>query len=441
MLKVATIGGGSSYTPELVEGFIKRFDRFPIDELWLVDIEEGREKVEIVGALAQRMFEAANLPTKVVITMDRRAAIEGATFVTTQFRVGFLEARKWDERIPNNHQLLGQETNGFGGMFKAFRTIPIVLDIIKDVEELAPEAWVVNFANPAGIVTQAVQRFTNFKRFIGVCNVPIGMRFAIAKSFEVEVDDVHVDFLGLNHMVFGLKTYIKGEDKSAEAIEKFIAETASMANVHNIAFDGDFVRELGMLLCPYHRYMYKYSEMMDEQLEKFKDNHTRAEEVMEYEKSLFEKYKDLDLKEKPAELEKRGGAHYSDVACDVLASLYNDEGRIHTVNIVNGNQVKNLDPEDVIEITCKITKDGAIPLETITHLPREVRGIYEYFKSFELATCDAAFTGDYRKGILAANLNPFTRSDVLNQIVFKEMFAKHRKYLMHFTKNIPEDLK
>lgn len=437
-LKVATIGGGSSYTPELVEGFINRFDRFPIDELWLVDIEEGREKVEIVGALAQRMFEKAGLHTKVVITMDRRAAIKDASFVTTQFRVGFLEARKWDERIPNEFGLLGQETNGLGGMFKGMRTIPVILDIVKDVQELSPNAWIVNFTNPSGMVTQAVAKYTDFKRFIGVCNVPYGMKAETAKQLGADIEDVELDMIGLNHMVWGTKVYLKGEDVTQRAVDLYVNQTQDTpANVHAIPWEKTFVSTLGLFLCPYHRYYYKYEEMVAEQMEKFKKHETRAEEVMKYEAQLFEKYKDLNLKEKPEELSKRGGAHYSDVACDVLASLHNDEGRIHVVNILNNGHVKNLDPTDTIEITCRITKDGPKPMETITMIPETVRGLYQSIKAFELATCEATVEGDYNKGLLAANLCPLTRSDEKNKLAYEKLFETHAKYLTHFTKNRP----
>ena len=158
-IKIATIGGGSSYTPELIEGFIKRKDELPISELWLVDIEEGREKLEIVGAMAQRMVRAAGLDWKVYLTLDRREALKGADFVSTQFRVGLLDARIKDERIPLSHGVIGQETNGAGGMFKAFRTIPVILDIIDDMRELCPDAWLVNFTNPSGMVTEAAIKY------------------------------------------------------------------------------------------------------------------------------------------------------------------------------------------------------------------------------------------------------------------------------------------
>ncbi|HGE8102111.1 TPA: 6-phospho-beta-glucosidase, partial [Salmonella enterica] len=173
-LKVVTIGGGSSYTPELLEGFIKRYHELPVTELWLVDVEDGKEKLGIIYDLCQRMIDKAGVPLKLYKTLDRREALKGANFVTTQLRVGQLKARELDERIPLSHGYLGQETNGAGGLFKGLRTIPVIFDIIKDVEELCPNAWVINFTNPAGMVTEAVYRHTNFKKFIGVCNIPVG---------------------------------------------------------------------------------------------------------------------------------------------------------------------------------------------------------------------------------------------------------------------------
>lgn len=172
-LKIVTIGGGSSYTPELIEGFIKRHHELPIRELWLVDIEAGREKLEIVGAMAKRMVKAAGIDCDIHLTLNRREALADADFVTTQFRVGLLEARIKDETIPISHGMIGQETNGAGGMFKAFRTIPVVLGIVEDMKELCPDAWLINFTNPAGMVTEAVLQYGKWEKVIGLCNVPI----------------------------------------------------------------------------------------------------------------------------------------------------------------------------------------------------------------------------------------------------------------------------
>ena len=210
-IKIVTIGGGSSYTPELVEGFIKRYNELPIRELWLVDIEEGKEKLDIVGNLAKRMVKKAGIPMEVHLTLDRREALKDADFVTTQMRVGLLDARVKDERIPLSYGVIGQETNGAGGMFKAFRTIPVILDIDKDMSELCPDAWLINFTNPAGMVTEALIRYGTRKngKYIGLCNVPIGMEMAAAKVLNVEHKDLEMTFAGLNHMVFGTKVQLE----------------------------------------------------------------------------------------------------------------------------------------------------------------------------------------------------------------------------------------
>ncbi len=435
MIKIVTIGGGSSYTPELVEGFIKRFDRLPIDELWLVDVKEGEEKLNIVGNLAQRMFENAGLHTKVFMTCDRREALKDATFVTTQLRVGQLEARKLDERIPNSYGYLGQETNGAGGMFKALRTIPVVLDIVSDVEELCPDAFIINFTNPAGIVSEAVNRYTDFKRFIGVCNVPIHMNMDFARDFGVTPEEVVTDYLGLNHMVFGQRVFINGVDRTSEAIDKLLSANTTMKNIHDIPWNEKFIRTLGLIPCSYHRYFYKKDAMVKEQLKEFDKHITRAEQVMEYEKTLFEKYADTNLVTKPKELENRGGAYYSDVACDVLASIYNNENKIHTVNIKNNGHVKNIEVDDTIEITCRINRNGAIPLKRINHMPREIKGIYELYKSYEIKVCEAAIEGSYDKGLLALNLSPFTQNDDRNEEMYNEMLEAHKKYIPWYEKD------
>jgi 6-phospho-beta-glucosidase len=209
-LKIVTIGGGSSYTPELIEGFIKYYDELPVSEIWLVDVEAGKEKLEIVGGLAKRMVEKAGVSIDIHLSLDRRQALQDADYVTTQFRVGLLDARAKDEGIPLKHGVLGQETNGPGGLFKALRTIPVILDICRDMEELCPNAWLINFTNPAGMVTEAVLRHSGIKKVVGLCNVPIGMEMGVAKLLDVEHSRVRIDFAGLNHMVYGLDVYVDG---------------------------------------------------------------------------------------------------------------------------------------------------------------------------------------------------------------------------------------
>ncbi|MGL4820625.1 MAG: 6-phospho-beta-glucosidase, partial [Bacilli bacterium] len=343
-IKITTIGGGSSYTPELVEGFIKRYDELPVRELWLVDIEDGREKLEIVGNLARRMVEKAGVPMTIHLTLDRKEALKDADFVTTQMRVGLLDARIKDERIPLQHGMIGQETNGAGGLLKGLRTIPVLLEIAKEMQELCPEAWLINFTNPAGMVTEALLRYSNHKKVIGVCNVPIHTRMQLAKLLDVPVEQVEIDFAGLNHLVHGLAIRISGEDKTTEVLAKLTEyeKELTMKNIDPLVWEPNFVEALGVLPCPYHRYYFQTSEMLSRELEEFKKGETRAEVVKRLEHDLFELYKDPNLQIKPPQLEKRGGAYYSDAACSVIASIYNDKGDVQTLNVMNEDTIAGL---------------------------------------------------------------------------------------------------
>ncbi|WP_040214015.1 6-phospho-beta-glucosidase [Clostridium polynesiense] len=428
-LKIVTIGGGSSYTPELVEGFIKRYHELPIEELWLVDCEAGKEKLEIVGNLAKRMVEKAGVPIKIFLTLNRREALKGADFVTTQMRVGLLDARVKDERIPLSHGLLGQETNGAGGLFKGLRTIPVILDICKDMEELCPNAWLINFTNPAGMVTEAVNRYSSIKRVIGLCNVPIDMHTAIANILNADKSKVKVTFGGLNHMVFATSVFLDGEDVTSQVLSKWGKQ--SMNNITGTEWNNAFVKELGVIPSPYQRYYFMAKETLEEAVKKYEENGTRAEKVKEMEEELFEMYKDTELKEKPKLLEKRGGAYYSDAACSLISSIYNDKGDIQVVNTVNRGALSDLDPDEVAEVSAVITKEGPIPI-TIGKLPKAVKGLVQQIKSFEVAACEAAVTGDYNKALLAMIINPLVASQRYGNIVLDELLEAHKEYLPNF---------
>lgn len=432
-LKIVTIGGGSSYTPELIEGFIKYYDELPIREIWLVDIEAGKEKLEIVGNLAKRMVEKAGLPIEVHLTLDRRKALEGADFVTTQLRVGLLEARKLDESIPLKHGVLGQETNGPGGLFKAFRTIPVILDICREMEELCPNAWLINFTNPAGMVTEAVLKHTKIK-VVGLCNVPIGMEMGVAKLLGVDHSRVRIDFAGLNHLVYGLDVFVDGVSVKKEVISLLTDpdKAITMQNIHAMGWEPEFLQALNVLPCPYHNYYYKSGNMLEEELKKFREGNIRAEVVKRLEDDLFELYKDSSLDIKPPQLEKRGGAYYSDAAVRLIHSMYTDKRDIQAVNTRNNGAISNLPAQAAVEVSCVITKDGPKPI-SVGELPVAVRGLVGYMKSFEEVAIEAAVTGNYNTALLAMTMNPFIPSDQTAKTILNEMLVAHKEHLPQFT--------
>ena len=432
-LKVVTIGGGSSYTPELVEGLLQRYDQLPVKELWLVDIEEGREKLEIVSKLAGRMVEKAGIPMKVIPTLDRREALKDADFVTTQMRVGLLDARIKDERIPNSFGLIGQETNGAGGMFKGLRTIPVILDIVKEIEELCPNAWMINFTNPAGMVTEAIIRYTNFKKVIGLCNVPVGMVAGFAELLDVDSSRVRMEIQGSNHNIFATDIFVDGESVFDELLNLYIknTENASMRNIESLEYSVDLIKGLNAIPCPYHNFYFFTKEQLAMQMKEYEQGRVRGEVVKKVEKELFELYQDLNLAVKPKQLEQRGGALYSDAACNLISSLYNDTGDIQYVNIANQGTITNLPNDSAIETACIITKDGPKPL-ALGELKIPINGLIQTIKMFERLVVDAAVTGDRSLAVTALNINPLCPSDKLAALVFDDLLEAHRDYLPQF---------
>ncbi|MBP5304398.1 MAG: 6-phospho-beta-glucosidase, partial [Lachnospiraceae bacterium] len=426
-----TIGGGSSYTPELIEGFIKRYDKLPVKELWLTDIEAGKEKLEITSALARRMIAKAGVPIELYTTLDRREALPGADFVTTQMRIGQLEARIKDERIPLSHGLLGQETNGAGGLFKGLRTIPVILDICKDIQELCPEAWLINFTNPVGMVTEAVYRYGVHKKVIGLCNVPIGMQREIQDILKKDEKDVFVTFAGLNHMVYANHVYTDGKDVLEKVLENW--GTQSMNNIKALEWSSDFVKTLGAVPCPYHRYFYMAKENLEDELKKYAEHGTRAETVKKLEEELFELYKDENLDVKPKQLEQRGGAYYSDAACNLICSICNDTRDIQVVDTYNHGAIDFLGHDEAVEISCVITKNGPMPL-ACGDLPENVRGLVSQIKSFEVAGAKAAVTGDYNDALTAMMINPLVGSQSEAIVTLNELLEAHKEFLPQFFK-------
>lgn len=427
-LKVAVIGGGSSYTPELVEGFIKRYGDMPIRELWLVDIEEGRHKLEIVGKLAQRMVERAGLPIDVRLTLNRREAIAGADFVTTQMRVGLLEARRRDEHIPIKHGVIGQETTGPGGMFKALRTVPVILDICRDIEELAPNAWMLNFTNPAGIVTEAVLKHSKVKT-VGLCNSPINFQKYLAKQYGVSEREVLPEFVGINHLHWITAAYVNGEDKLREMIGG--GKDYSATNVTAFDWDPEFLLSLGALPTYYLRYFYMTDTMFDEMKESMEKNGTRADVVSRVEEELFELYKDVNLKEKPKQLEKRGGAFYSEAAVNLMHSLYTDRRDIQTLNVRNGGIIGFLPEDASIEVNCVVTAQGPVPLP-LRRVPEHIKGLLHAVKTYESLTIEAAVTGDRGVALQAMAHHPLVPSVSVAKTLLGEMLEANKKYLPNF---------
>lgn len=429
-MKVAVIGGGSSYTPELVKGFLDRAATFPLTELWLVDVEPQR--LAIVGGFAQRMVTARGNPFRIKLTTDRREGVAGASYVTTQLRVGGMIARRNDEYLGKRHGLIGQETTGVGGLAKALRTIPVVLGIAADMAELAPGAPLVNFTNPAGLVTEALARYAPATPAIGVCNVPITAKMAILDLLQrrtgetIAPERAELKTLGLNHLSWHRGFTVDGEDLWPAVIEGTLAELR--ASEHPM-WDPALVESLQMLPNYYLAYFYTTAKKLAEQ-EQWPPS--RAETVMQVEAALLDEYADPNRSEPPADLMKRGGAWYSTLATQLLNAHYNDLGETHIVNVPQRGAVPGWPADWVLELPARISRSGVQPLPA-EPLPPVCFGLLAAVKSYELLAVQAAVHGDRNalyQALLAHPLGP--AADQIPALL-ADLLETNQRYLPQFT--------
>ncbi len=422
--KITVIGGGSSYTPELIDGFIQHENELKVGEIALFDID--KERLEIVGGMAQRQVRYAEMDTKVTLNTNRPKAVDGAKFVLSSMRVGHMAARILDEKIPLKYDVIGQETTGPGGTFKAFRTIPVTLEIAKDMEKYAPDAWYINFTNPSGIMTEAILKHTNLN-VVGLCNNPINTIAAMAEAFHVEPKDVFLEWMGMNHVNWVRKVYIKGEDVT----QKIFDNLEEMSKIEEMPkFDPELVRTLGVLPTYYLQYYYYQPDKVKEVKQSGK---TRGETVFEVEQDLLRQFADPNVLVKPPELMLRGGARYSEAAVNLIMSLMLDRRDVQIVNARNGNSIADF-PEDVsVEVPCVVGAHGVTPL-VMGHFPESIRSLAIRAKAWESAVVKAAVSGSRRDVVLAMLQNPLVPDYPTAVKLVDEMLEANRQYLPQFFK-------
>ena len=390
-MKIAVVGAGSTYTPELVSGLSRERDRLDVRQLALQDI--AAERREVVGGLAARMLDRQGFAGQLVVTGELDRALDGADFVLVQIRVGGQQARLSDETIPLACGCIGQETTGAGGFAKALRTAPVVLEIAERVRELArPDAWIVDFTNPVGIVTRALLDAGH--RAVGLCNVAIGLQRTAARFLAVEPERVLVDQVGLNHLTWVRRLLLGGEDVLPDLMAEHGDELAEQVGLPRRLLD-----ELGAIPSYYLRYFYAHDEVLAEQ----QAGVPRATTVAEIERELLELYRDPALTEKPALLEQRGGAFYSEAATALVASLADGRGDAQVVDIRNNGAVPGLADDDVVELPARIETTGPVPLPQPPLAP-ELLGLVQHVAAYERLAVRAALGGDRedaRRALLA----------------------------------------
>jgi 6-phospho-beta-glucosidase len=403
-MKLAVVGGGSTYSPELAEGLGLRAAALGLEVLALTDVDAGR--LSVVGGFVQRMLAVIAPTVRVELEADLGRAVSRADFVVTQIRVGGQQSRHADEMLGRRHGLLGQETTGVGGFAKAMRTIPVMLGIAAAIEEHAPGAVLINFTNPVSIVTEALLRHTEVKA-IGLCNIPIGLRIDLANLLEVAPERVKLDSVGLNHLSFVRRVLVDGADVLPSLVDRVAgARAGKPANIPELAYPDAFLEALGMVPSDYLRYFFLQRETLAEQAA---SERTRAEEVLAIEEELLAHYADPKSVDKPAALSKRGGAHYSHAAIEIIEAISADSGAELVVDVQNRGAVAELGDEVVVEIPCRVGASGATPLPQ-RPLEPVIRGLIQHVKAYEELTVEAARTADRRSALLALAAHPLVPS-------------------------------
>lgn len=429
MLKVSVVGGGSTYTPELLQGFIERQKDFPLTHLFLMDIDQ--ERLEIVGGFAQRVAANQGAKFEIVLTSDLSETVKNANYVITQLRIGQMQARREDEYLGRRHGLIGQETTGIGGMAKALRTIPVILKIANEMKKASPNAVLVNFANPSGLITEALYRYAPDVKAVGVCNAALTTKMEILKSInehlgtEFSPDNAHIRALGLNHLTWYSGFEIQGREYWPFIMQFLIEEMKSEPDPY---FDPQTLDSLGMLPNSYLRYFYYTDKMLKKQA---LWPPSRAEEVMEIESLLLKKYQDPSQTTIPDELMARGGAYYSTVAAQLLNAHYNNLNEIHIVNVRHNGAVAGWDKDWVLEMPCLVNAEGFSPMPS-PPLPLVCESLLRQVKTYEILTVEAAVHGDKRAAYQALLAHPLGPSADKISDVLDDMLKTNKDYLPQF---------
>ncbi|MGE7389458.1 6-phospho-beta-glucosidase [Streptomyces sp. NPDC004126] len=418
-MKLAVVGGGSTYTPELADGFARLRDTLPVSELVLVD--PAAERLELVGGLARRIFARQGHPGRVTTTSDLDAGVAGADAVLLQLRVGGQAARLQDETWPLECGCVGQETTGAGGLAKALRTVPVVLDIAERVRRAAPDAWIIDFTNPVGIVTRALLQAGH--KAVGLCNVAIGFQRKFARLLDVAPAEVHLDHVGLNHLTWELGVRLGGPD-GTDVLPRLLAEhgDAVAADLH---LPRALLDRLGAVPSYYLRYFYAHDEVVRELGEK----PSRAAEVAAMERELLALYADPALDEKPALLAKRGGAFYSEAAVDLAAALLGGGGpSVQVVNARNGGTLPFLADDAVIEVQARVDGNGPVPLPA-PRLDPLYAGLVAHVAAYEDLALDAALRGGRERVFKALLAHPLVGQYDLAEGLADRLLAHNKEHL------------
>jgi 6-phospho-beta-glucosidase len=418
-MKFAIIGAGSSYTPELIEGLVQAKDSLPVDEIAFMDIDE--ERLQVITGFCRRFLKYLGHDIEITPTTDRREAIESARFIDVQIRVGGNAQRVLDEKIPLKWGIVGQETTGPGGMLKAFRTIPVMLDIARDIERYSPHAWIVNYTNPTGLVTEAVTKYTQ-ANIAGLCSGGLFPQWRVSEALNVPQESIRYDYVGLNHLNFAFNITVDGRPLSDQEFDR-VAERAAWG-----AVDPALIKTLRLIPSPYLQYYFHTSKKVKELREK---GYTRGEEVQRLEKEAFAGYADPARYTKPEALAKRGGGGYSEIALAVMKAIHTNQEKIIIVNVPNRGAVPGLPNDAVVEIPCVVDAAGIHAMK-VPEVPTAMWGIISAVKNYEQLAVEAAVSGSRDLALMALMAHPLVQDYEVAKPLLDELLEANRSYLPQF---------
>ena len=413
-MKLVIIGAGSSYTPELVNGLAGNYDSLPFTEICLMDIDKDR--LGILAGLTKRMVDKAGIPVTVTSTMDRRQALAGASFVNCLIRVGGMDARINDERIPLKYDIVGQETTGPGGMIKALRTIPVILGLAQDMVEVCPDAWLINYTNPSGIIAEALGKHSQV-RYVGLCSGPRDWIEKMLHLMDVNPVRANVEWMGLNHLGFATRVWVDGQDVTEQAVE-------TVSKHWNVS--GEWLRTLGMIPAHYLRYYYHHKAVVSEYQ---KPGHRgRGEQVKEIEAELLRQYADPNLAARPGLLKQRGGGGYSAVAFAAMRAIHHNTGDRQIIQVLNQGAMDGIPDDASVEVACLVDCTGPHPIR-VGAIPLPIRGLIQAVKAYESLTVQAAVQESKRVAMQALMAHPLVTSWQVAQPLLDELFAANQPWL------------
>lgn len=418
-MKIAIIGAGSSYTPEIIEELVKLKERLPVTCLAFMDIDEQR--LEIMSGFCKRFMQHLGHSIPIEADTDRRKAIEGSRFVLTQIRVGGNAQRVLDEKIPLKYGVIGQETTGPGGMFKALRTIPVILEIARDIESYAPDAWMVNYTNPTGLVAEAVNKHTHVT-VAGLCAGAFFPRHAVQHALKAPSESIYYDYFGLNHLNYGYNLRVNGRLLNDEEWDQ-VAQTATWGSV-----DPELIRLMRVIPSPYLQYYFHHKRCVKQAKEK---PLTRGETVQKIEEEVFRAYADPAQHTKPEALTKRGGGGYSEIALSVMEAAYRNQDRIIIINVPNRGAVSGMPDEAVLEIPCLVNASGIFPIRQ-PEVPQVMWGLISAVKIYEQYAVEAAVSGNRETALLALMAHPLVGEYETARLLLEEMLLANQAFLPQF---------